>query len=252
MIKPKIIYYPIIFLVALAVYLYTANAFIYYRIGLGNLIAPTHNEPYYLINDMTNNKIATTTYVALGDSLTAGAGATKYEDTYPYILAQRLSEDGANIVIKNFSTPGFKTQDVIDELLDLAIEAKPQMLTLLIGVNDIHNHVGKERFKQNYKIILDRLTKETTADIHLINIPYIGSKTVIVPPLDYYFETETDAYNQIIQKLAGDYHLKYIDLNSPTKDLFKTNGDHYSADSFHPSALGYKLWANIIYDRFNQ
>ncbi|MFA5880523.1 MAG: SGNH/GDSL hydrolase family protein [Candidatus Margulisiibacteriota bacterium] len=247
MMKNKIIYCPIILLAIFVVYLYTANAFIYYRVGQGNLTEPASTEL-----SMTNNEIATTTYVSLGDSLTAGAGAFSYEETYPYILATKMTNAGANISLKNFSVSGYKTQDLIDELLDPAINAKPDVVTLLIGVNDIHNHIGRTQFKKNYQYILEKLTKETQAKIYLINIPYIGSNTAIVPPLDYYFETETNQYNEIIKELATQYNLKYIDLNSSTKGLFKTDGPHYAVDSFHPSALGYKLWANIIYDRLNQ
>lgn len=250
MIKNKIIYCPIILLAIFVVYLYAANAFIYYRISLGGFIAPTHREPRQISNNMIN--VSTTTYVALGDSLTAGVGADKYEETYPYLLGVKFSETESNVVIKNFSTPGFKTQDLIDQFLDETIKTNPQIITLLIGVNDIHNHVGKDNFKKNYEFILSRLTKETKAKIYLINIPYIGSNTAIVPPLNYYFDEETNSFNEIIKELSVKYGLKYIDLNSPTKDLFKRDGEHYSVDSFHPSAFGYKLWANIIYDRLNQ
>lgn len=247
MIKNKIIYCPIILLAIFVVYIYTANAFIYHRIGQGNLIEPSvKNLP------MTNSETTKINYVSLGDSLTAGAGVFNYEETYPYILASKMIATGANVTLNNFSVSGYKTQDLIDKLLEPAIATKPEIVTLLIGVNDIHNHVGKENFKKNYQYILDRLTKETRAKIYLINIPYIGSKTVIIPPLNYYFETETNEYNKIIKDLATDYNLNYIDLNSPTKKLFKTDGAHYAADSFHPSAIGYRLWADIIYDRFDK
>lgn len=246
MLKNKIIYAPIILLAIFVVYLYTANAFIYYRIALGGFTEFKHQDISFM------NNTAPTTYVSLGDSLTSGVGADKYEETYPYLLATKMSTAGKNINFKNFSVSGYKTQDLIDELLTPAITSKPDVVTLLIGVNDIHNHVGKNQFKKNYKLILDRLTKETKAKVYLINIPYIGSNTAIVPPLDYYFETETNSYNEIIKELAAEYNLKYIDLKTPTQDLFKTDGSHYAVDSFHPSAYGYKLWANIIYDRLNQ
>lgn len=251
MIKNKIVYCPIILLAIIVVYIFTINAFIYHRIGDGNLIAPNKNNENVYIMSTTEAK-ATTTYAALGDSLTAGVGADDYSESYPYLLAAKMSGKGVNINLKNFSAPGYKTQDLIDVFLDSAIEAKPDIITLLIGVNDIHNYVGRNQFEKNYSYILDRLTKETQAKIYLINIPYIGSSSTILPPLDYYFETETDSYNKVVKELADRYGLQYIDLNSPTKDLFKTDGSHYAADSFHPSAYGYKLWANIIYDRLNQ
>ncbi len=247
MTRNKIIYYPILLLAIFVVYIYSANAFIYYRIRQGNLIEPTVKEL-----PMNNSNLATTTYVALGDSLTAGAGVFNYEETYPYLIASKMIKSGENVILDNFSVSGYKTRDLINELLEPAIATNPDIVTLLIGVNDIHNHVGKDEFKKNYQVILERLTTETRAKIYLINIPYIGSNTAIVPPLDYFFETETDEYNKIIKDLAKQYNLEYIDLKTPTKDLFKIDGPHYSVDSFHPSAIGYDLWANIIYDSINK
>lgn len=248
MINKRIIYFPILILAALALYLYTANAFIYYRIGQGNLIAPAHHISYSINDQATGAKIK---YIALGDSLTFGVGAKKYEEIYPYLLAQKMSANGENIILENFSVPGAKTKDLIDVFLTPAINAEPDVITVLIGVNDIHNHIGLSQFQKNYQYILERLTNETKAKIYLINIPLIGSDTVILPPLDYYFSTQTDNYNKVIKDLAAKYQVSYIDLNSPTKNLLKRDGAHYSVDSFHPSALGYKLWAQIIYDSFN-
>lgn len=248
MMKNKIIYCLIILLAVFVVYLYTANAFIYYRIAQGGLILPSQND----LNYMTDSKVAIKTYIALGDSLTSGIGVNKPGEMLPALLAAKMSDDGVSIILKNFSTPGYKTRDIINVFLGPTIQAKPDIITLLIGVNDIHNHIGRTQFKKNYQYILDKLTTETTAKIYLINIPYIGSNSAIIPPLDYYFETETNEYNKIIKELATQYNLPYIDLNSAEKDLFKTDGPHYAADSFHPSAIGYKLWANIIYDRLNQ
>ena len=247
--KDKIIYCPLIFLAILALYLYTANAFIYFRIGHGNLITPVRQDSYTMSND--KNTI-TKIYTALGDSLTAGVGADKYEESYPYLLASRMKNDGTNIVLNNFSVPGAQTKDLISDYLNSAIATQPDVITLFIGVNDVHNHVGRAQFEKNYTYILERLTKETKAKIYLINIPLIGSHTTILPPLDYYFEKETDSYNEVIAKLAAKYQLQDIDLNTPTKELFRFDGTHYSADSFHPSAAGYQLWADIIYDSFNK
>lgn len=247
--KKGIIYYPLIFLLFLAIYLYLANAFIYYRISRGYFTLPHRENSYLMITDQEQE---IKTYTAIGDSLTAGVGVGKYEETYPYLLAKKLEAAGNNINLRNFSTPGFRSKDVLDFFVDPAIRSNPQIITLLIGVNDIHNHVGKDNFRNNYQAILEKLTKETTAKIYLINIPYIGSNTAIVPPLDYYFITETDSYNQIIEELAKEYQLGYIDLNSPMKELFKQDGKHYASDSFHPSAYGYKLWADLIYDNFNR
>lgn len=246
----KSLYLTLILLALVGAYFYLANAFIYYRIGAGNLAAPAIKN-VYMINNNDDSRYDLM-YVALGDSLTTGAGATRHDETFPYQIAEKLSASGDKVAMKNFSYPGAKTQDLINDLLDGAVVAQPDVITLLIGVNDIHNHISAEQFRLNYKYILDKLTQKTKAKIYVVNIPLIGSDTVILPPLDIYFDAQTKKFNDIIKDLSVEYQVAYIDLYSPTKDLLRYDGLHYSSDSFHPSASGYKMWADIIYDNFDK
>lgn len=238
------------FIVVIGIYFYFANGFIYYRIGSGNLSAPIIKESYLMNENLPIDK--SLTYVALGDSLTNGAGVTKHDESYPYLIGEKIAGSNKKVILKNASYPGVKTEDLINSLLEPAIAMQPDVVTILIGVNDIHNHITKEKFEVNYRHILERLTKGTSAKIYIINIPLIGSNTAILPPLNLYFEAETKKFNAIIKKLATEYNLTYIDLYSPTKELLRKDGSHYSADSFHPSSAGYKEWANIIYDNFDK
>jgi len=247
--KDRVIYLPLIFLGVLALYLYTANAFIYYRIGHGHLEATARPE---VLLTGTGTSTTTLTYAALGDSLTAGVGSGQYENAYPYLLAQKMAATGNNIRLVNFSAPGARSQDLIDRFLEPAIASRPDVVTVLIGVNDLHNYVSREQFRNNYSYILQQLTQRTTAKIYVINLPVLGSGTTVWPPLDYYFIQETTSYNKIIAALATQYQVGYIDLNTPIAARFRFDGPHYAADSFHPSAVGYKLWSDIIYDSLNQ
>jgi lysophospholipase L1-like esterase len=244
------IYFGTAFLLVVGLYLYFANGFIYYRIGAGNLSAPIIKEAYFMNENSTST--SEILYVALGDSLTTGAGVTQQVESFPYQIAERLASNEKRVIMENFSYPGATTQDLINDLLDRTISAQPDVVTILIGVNDIHNHVNSEQFRINYRYILERLSNETNSRIYVINIPLIGSKTAILPPLDLYFDAQTKKFNNIIKELANDYNIKYIDLYEPTKKLLREDGPHYSSDSFHPSAEGYKWWTDIIYDSFNR
>lgn len=246
----SIICFLLVLLILPIAYSYLANAFIYYRIGSGQFSAPIIKDKY-IINDDFKEEPAML-YVALGDSLTAGAGTTKNTEFFPYLIAEKLAGSDKKVMLKNFSYPGAKTQDMINDFLESAIVAKPDVVTLLIGVNDIHNHIKADRFRKNYDYILERLTKETTAKIYVISIPFIGSNSIILPPLDHYFDYRTKKFNVIIKDLAASYGVKYIDLYTPSWDLLRKDGPLYASDSFHPSAAGYKWWADIIYDNFDK
>lgn len=242
----------IIFLIiaAIIVYLNRSYAHIYAKIGAAKLESPEQGG-IYMINDNLKAD-PDSVYVALGDSLTAGAGADLPEEALPYLLAQNFGTGDKQIILKNLAVPGARTSDIINVFLSKAIEVQPDVVTLLIGVNDIHNQVSAAQFRKNYEEILSRLSKETEAKVYVVNIPFIGASDLMLPPYQYLFDSRTKEFNRIIKEVANQYQIKYIDLYSPTVNLFKQSGAHYSRDSFHPSPAGYKIWAEIIYAGINQ
>lgn len=228
----------------LGIYLFLAHDYIYKRMEQVGLKTSDVKGEYLIGSSLNNEKKIT--YVAVGDSLTSGVGVIKYEDSFPYQLAQKISEGGVNVILRDRSYSGARTDDVVNKLLSSAINDKPDIVTLLVGVNDIHGNVSKVEFTKNYSEILRRLKEETKAKIVVINIPYLGTNALLLPPFNFYFKYETEEYNKIIKKLAQDNNVKLVDLNVLTQDMFKTPA-LFSTDLFHPSEKGYKLWAEIIY-----
>lgn len=239
----------IIFLLVGGLYFYVAHWYIYFKMSQSNLIVPDTQRTYFMGQENTATK--NILYVALGDSFTSGVGVTNYRDSLPSQLAQRMITDNTLVTLKDFSYPGYRTEDLINNFLPQTLALQPDIITLLIGINDVHGQVGEKVFKKNYQTIVEILTKNTKAKIYLISLPFVGSDTLLLPPYNLYFEQQTVNYNKIIKQLAIDYKLDYIDIFTPTVEQFKTNGTHYSPDLFHPSAEGYRLWAQIIYDVIN-
>ena len=134
--------------------------------------------------------------------MTAGVGVLKYEESYPYQLAQKIAAGKDNIILRDRAYPGARTQHLLGNLLNAAVNDQPDIVTVLIGVNDVHGNVSKKKFTQNYSEILNRLKTETKARILVINIPYIGTDSLLFPPYNSYFKYQTIEYNKIIKKLA--------------------------------------------------
>lgn len=242
--------FSLIFICAIIIvggYLWFGYANIYNRITAGGLSVVDTQYVYYF-NLWSSQRLK---YSAMGDSLTAAAGATKYENSYPYLLAKNIAGNERQVVLKDFSLLGARTEDVINKLMPLVIEEQPDMVTLLIGINDVRERESEQNFKKNYTYIVDSLSKQTSAKIYLISIPLIGSETVYLPPYNFYFKQKTIIFNEIIKTIAKDYNLQYIDITTPTENIFKKDGSHYSADSFHLSDEGYKILADEIYDNLN-
>jgi lysophospholipase L1-like esterase len=238
-------FYIILFLiVAIIGYLWFGYANIYNRIRAGGL-KTVDTQYIYNFNNELSSEIK---YAALGDSLTAGVGTNNYEESYPYLLSKNLSKNN-NITLKDFSLLGARTEDVIDKgLLEVTIEDKSNIVTLLIGVNDVRENISEKEFKNNYEYIVSELVKNTNAKIYLINIPFIGSNTLYLPPYNIYFKNRTIEFNNIIKEIAKENNLTYIDIATPTEQIFKKDGLYYSVDSLHPSKEGYKIIEQIIYD----
>lgn len=244
--KNKKLLVALIVVLGLAIYLYLAYSFIYYYIDRAHLLASDKQSTY--IVGASDRALSDFTYVSLGDSLTSGVGLEKYEDSYPYLLAQKIAESkGEMITLKNFSYPGARTSHLITTQMSSAISAEPDMITLLIGTNDVHGNISSDKFKKNYDYILEKLSTSTKAEIYILGLPNVGTDKLLWPPYNYYFRQKTSDYNTIIKELATKYGLVYIDLEKVTLEEFNKNNKYYASDLFHPSSLGYDIWAQIIY-----
>jgi len=238
--KTKIIIIVIIILAAVGIYLNRSYSHIYSKFN--TLAKP---QPYEQIMEAKTNTIK---YIALGDSLTYGMGTENQAESFPALLAEKLSSSTTTVETVNLGVPGETSAGLLRDQLTEAVKQNPQMITLLIGVNDIHNRVSKDIYEKNLSAIVKILTEKTSAKIYLINLPDLGTNNLILPPYNLYFDARTKEFNEIISSVAKEYNLSLIDIYQ-SKTIFKHDKLYYSADQFHPSAKGYELWTNLIYDQ---
>ena len=178
-------------------------------------------------------------FISLGDSLTAGIGATEYKNTVPYLLAQKLSKD-KSVTLLNLAQSGADSSDVLSSQVPKVLAKSPDLITLMIGTNDVHNFVKVEDFESNLVNILTEL-KKTKARIIVINIPYLASKKTGLFPLDIPLEIKIKQFNNVIKTVTEKLSVELIDLYTPTRHL-----NFYSEDGFHPSDEGYRKWIDYI------
>lgn len=186
-------------------------------------------------------------YAALGDSLTYGFGASDHQSTYPYIFARKFLKKYKSVEISNLARPGAVSQDVLTLQLPEALEINPGFVTLMIGTNDVHDYISEKDFKLAVEKIVDSLQSNTQAGILLINIPYLGTDSLILPPFNYFMDYRIKRYNKILLEIAKSKNIKYFDLYTSSYKSFKDNQDiYYSYDGFHPSSAGYTFWGDLI------
>lgn len=231
----------LIFLILIIVFLNRSYARFYKYLDSYPLVAP----PEAQINPSSEKP----KFVSLGDSLFAGLGSSGGDKSLGVLVHKGLDPKGETDLI-NLAVSGATVNDVLMRQLPSALEKNPQVVSLLIGVNDVHDFTTPAQFERDYRKIIDELQSKTSAKIILINIPYLGSSEILLPPWNLYMNSKTKEFNKIIDKIAGEKGLKVVDLYA-TKDKFIEPSDLYSRDQFHPSDKGYMLWAKVIVNSQN-
>ena len=189
-----------------------------------------------------------------GDSIT-DAGRGDYENPfatgngYPRLLEAELTFKGEGYEVLNCGISGNRVVDLLARWKKDCLNLKPDVLTVLIGVNDVWHELGacngvnKEVFEQVYRILL----QETVKALPDIKIILMGAYVVHGPATDpewEIFDSEVKARRDITRKLAAEFGLGYVDLQEAfDKAKAKAPASHWSADGVHPTAAGHKLIA---------
>lgn len=182
-----------------------------------------------------------------GDSITdAGRDRRNYFHLgggYPAFAAPLIKEAHPELDIEfiNLGISGNRTGQLFDRLYPDAIALKPDIVSILIGINDIWHRYNwdmvtttDEQIELNYRCILERLKKETDAKI-MILAPYLLD-------CEDKKEVREDLCRvlPIVRRLAEDYADVYIPLDELFEEALKTQPEpkFYSGDGVHPNANG--------------
>lgn len=183
-------------------------------------------------------------YVALGDSTAVGVGASR-GGGYPERLASRLRRDGLSLGLTNLGQSGARIRDVFTQQLKPAVAARPTLVTLGVGTNDIWRGTSLEDFRDDLDRIARRL-KQTGAPLVVVNIADLALAPVarLVPSALY--EGRIEPFNAAIAELARVHGMHLVDLYSASREMFPSNPGFFSGDGFHPSDEGYEAWADLM------
>ena len=192
-----------------------------------------------------------------GDSITdAGRDKRNYYHMgkgYPKYAVELIKEafPDADIEFINQGISGNRTDQLFDRLYPDAIALEPDVISILIGINDIwHRHgAGKiettdEQIAVNYRAILTRLKAQTNAKIVILS-PYL---------LDCEekesWRVELNSILPIIRSLAKEFADVYIPLDEIFEEALKTQPEpqFYSGDGVHPNENGAKFIGKQYFD----
>ncbi len=187
-------------------------------------------------------------YLALGDSFTIGTGTTPGR-SFPAVLVTLWSDQGSECDLRNPAVNGYTTDDLIREELPLVESYAPDLVTVLIGANDIVAGVREERYRRQLQRIHDRI-RAGAPDAARYALPQPDWSLV---PMGARFGDPArlgrtiERFNEIAREEAERAGAVYVDLFPLMREQMRKGMT--APDGLHPSAEAYAEWAAALKDR---
>lgn len=183
-------------------------------------------------------------YVALGDSYTIGTSVAA-EESWPSQLAARLPELE---LVANLAVDGYTSTDLITDELPQLERLRPELVSVLIGVNDVVRGVPDHEYAGHVVVILEEL---------LSRLP--PSRIVCVATPDYtrtprgadYGDPieQSDAIvrmNAILREASEQRAIRFVPEIFEISEHASEDERLVAADGLHPSVVQYARWVDAI------
>ncbi len=181
-----------------------------------------------------------------GDSITdAGRDRSDIHQLgggYPYYAAEEIRAAYPDTAFEFLNTgiSGDRAESLLARWQEDAIALQPDIISILIGVNDTWHHSGEgdnweknAYFESCYRGILREIKEKTNAKILMME------QFLLYTPDKAFFREDMAPKIEITRKLAREFADAYI----PTDGLFaqasvEREPTHWAADGVHPTAAG--------------
>jgi len=192
--------------------------------------------------------------VSLGDSYTVGTGLERTGDRWPNQLARALRRDVTLEIAGNLATPGASSYEVLDDQLPAVGELQPELVTLLVGVNDVIRSVSPADYRGNLERILDGAPDGTAPGLLDLLPP---DRILLVESPDYTLAPRGSSFrrpgdreaiaeaNAVLRAVAAERGIATVAV-APIADLVPEDPTLIAPDGLHPSAKQYAGWVELI------
>ena len=176
-------------------------------------------------------------YVALGDSAAQGIGASRPQNGYVALLADRLRDASDRPVqVVNLSRSGARISDVLDRQIPAmqALGRPPDLLTVAVGGNDIRAY-DRETFAGQ----AERLAAALPPGAYLADAPYF---------MHGRWERDARQAADVLTDAAVAYGLRPVPLHEALRrEGWRAMLTQFAADWFHPNDRGHRVWADAFW-----
>jgi lysophospholipase L1-like esterase len=188
--------------------------------------------------------------VALGDSYTIGTGLQDQSQNFPSLLARRLTaETGIDVALVNLGVNGYTTTDLIREELPVVRSLQPELVTVLIGANDVVQRSTEAAYRTRLAKIYEALAGLALPATKVVSVstPDFSALPSAAP-----FGAAGDlrnrihAFNRSAQSEATARGFHYADISEITR-ADNRGKDWLAADGLHPGPAQHRAIADQLW-----
>ncbi|MFB7252176.1 SGNH/GDSL hydrolase family protein [Microbacterium sp. NPDC056234] len=187
------------------------------------------------------------TILFFGDSITdAGRRDDPEElgDGFVRVIADRLGGTRPDLRVVNRGIGGNRTGDLIARLEEDCIDERPDVVSILIGINDVWRRyddddaTGVEQFEANLRTILTAIRERTDAAIVILE-PFL------LPVTDKLrFREDLDPKIEIERRLADEFGAVFVPLDAMLAERSQQSSpEAIAGDGIHPTPEGHLIVA---------
>jgi acyl-CoA thioesterase-1 len=183
-------------------------------------------------------------YVALGDSYTIGTSVSS-DASWPSQLVARVPDLQ---LVANLAVNGYTSADLIDEELPALTGLRPDLVTLLIGVNDVVQGAPEEAYRANISRILDAILKQVGPN----RVLCVATPDYTVTPQGAAFgppevaRTGIERVNSLLEDACLARSVRFVPEIFAISQAAATDRSLVADDGLHPSGAQYALWVDAI------
>jgi lysophospholipase L1-like esterase len=199
-----------------------------------------------------------------GDSITDGNRIKDNEwdlnhqigHSYAYLITASLGARhwGRQLDFVNRGVSGNRIVDLYSRLQQDVLNQKPDVLSILIGVNDVQMQVNSQqsfpyiRYEKVFRILLDEVF-EILPDCKVILCePFILPVGQVKERFEQWYKAIC-CIQEVVYHLAQEYRTVYVALQDRFSELAKLNGPEYWMwDGIHPTVAGHQIIADAWLD----
>ncbi|HEY1389753.1 MAG TPA: GDSL-type esterase/lipase family protein [Ktedonobacterales bacterium] len=186
------------------------------------------------------------TYVAIGASDAFGVGSDDpAEDNWPTALAHLLGSDTHLI---NLGIPGETVAEARKTELPVALDARPALVTVWLGVNDIVQSVSIQEYESQLEALLRSLQQQTHAHVFVGNIPDLSLLSFFAGYDQTTLKATISNWNAAIAQAVAATGASLVDLYAGWNEL-ANHPEYIAGDGLHPSTEGAKRLAEVFFSQ---